>query len=75
MTRTVNVNILNIVWGKVENEVVLPSEVNNVELTVEYKTEEEFDSAVEYQINEYLVNTYKESVQEFDWKLIHEEDK
>lgn len=75
----VTVNIFNIVWNDEDyyknNEygIELTDFINNVALEVVYDKLDNFYSAVEYKIQEYLTNEYSIEVESFDWEFVCEE--
>ena len=75
----VTVNIFNIVWNDEdyykynEDGIELTDFINNVALEVVYDKLDNFYSAVEDKIAEYLTNEYSIEVESFDWEFVCEE--
>lgn len=76
----VTVNIFNIVWNDEdyyknnEDGIELADFINNVALEVVYDKLDNFYSAVEYKIREYLTDEYTIEVESFDWEVVCEEE-
>ena len=75
----VTVNVFNIVWNDEdyyknnEDGIELTDSINNVALEVVYDKLDNFYSAVEDKIAEYLTNEYAIEVESFDWEFVCEE--
>lgn len=75
----VTVNVFNIVWNDEdyyknnEDGIELTDFINNVALEVVYDKLDNFYSAVEDKIAEYLTNEYAIEVESFDWEFVCEE--
>ena len=75
----VTVNVFNIVWNDEdyyknnEDGIELTDFINNVALEVVYDKLDNFYSAVEDKLAEYLTNEYAIEVESFDWEFVCEE--